>query len=176
MEAGTPLGKKISERVKRGELVPDECVVGLFEQWLTPELIRNGYLLDGLPRTIRQAEALDQFCAKKDAPIEIVLYLECPDEVIISRITGRRVCLTCGKSYHVQTFPPRIPGVCDVCGSALVQRPDDLEDVVKSRLQFYKQVTEPLVEYYSGSGKLVSLNAAQGSEVAYEIAAQALES
>jgi adenylate kinase len=176
MEAGTPLGKKISERVKRGELVPDEWVVGLFEQWLTPELIRNGYLLDGLPRTIRQAEALDQFCAKKDAPIEIVLYLECPDEVIISRITGRRVCLTCGKSYHVQNFPPRIPGVCDVCGSALVQRPDDLEDVVKSRLQFYKQVTEPLVEYYSGSGKLVSLNAAQGSEVAYEIAAQALES
>jgi len=176
MEAGSELGKKISETVKRGELVRDECVVGLFEQWLTPNLILKGYLLDGLPRTLPQAEALDVFCAEKKAPIEVVLYLECPDEVIVKRITGRRVCLTCGKTYHVENFPPRIPGICDACGSRLVQRPDDLEAVVQSRLEFYKQVTEPLVEYYRKSGKLVSLNAALGSEAAYSTAAQALES
>jgi adenylate kinase len=133
-------------------------------------------MLDGFPRTRAQAEALDRFCAEKLAPLEVVLYLHCSEEVILDRITGRRVCLSCGKVYHVRSFPPVSPGICDVCGSELVQRTDDTDDVVKNRLVFYQKVTEPLVDYYTESGKLVSLNADLGSESAYVRAAQVLES
>jgi len=176
MEQGTDLGHSIRDYVNRGELVPDDNVVGLFEHWLGPGLIERGFLLDGLPRTLRQAEALDDFLQRKNAPIEVVLYLEAPEDLILERITGRRVCLTCGKGYHVHNLRPRVPGVCDVCGSALVLRADDNEQVVKKRLEFYRRVTEPLVEYYKKRGKLVSLNAGLGSEAAYNIAAQVLES
>jgi adenylate kinase len=103
-------------------------------------------------------------------------YLHLTEDVIIERITGRRMCLSCGKIYHVRTLPPVSPGICDVCGSQLTQRTDDTEEVVKNRLVFYQKVTEPLVDYYRESGKLVSLNASLGSEDAYVHAAQALES
>jgi adenylate kinase len=176
MQRGTPLGERARQYIERGELVPDEIVLGLIEQWLTPDLIEQGFLFDGFPRTRAQAEALDRFCAEKSAPLEIVLYLHCSEEVILERITGRRVCLSCGKVYHVRTLPPVSPGICDVCGSKLVQRSDDTEEVVKNRLVFYQKVTEPLVDYYRESGKLVSLNAGLGSEDAYVHAAQVLES
>lgn len=176
MEQGTELGERARKYIERGELVPDEIVLGLIEHWVTPELIEHGYLFDGFPRTRAQAEALDRFCAEKSAPLEAVLYLQCSEDVILERITGRRVCLSCGKVYHVRTLPPVSPGVCDVCGSKLTQRSDDTEAVVKNRLVFYQKVTEPLVDYYRESGKLVSLNAGLGSEDAYVRAAQALES
>ncbi len=176
MAAGTDLGKQVTANVERGELVPDEMVLGLIEHWLTPELIEHGYMFDGFPRTRAQAEALDKFCAEKKAPLDVVLYLSCPEDLIIERITGRRVCLSCGKNYHVRSSPPRSPGVCDVCGSPLVQRPDDTVEVVKNRLEFYRKITEPLVDYYRKSGKLVSLNGAQGSEAAFKAAAQVLGS
>src|SRR5688572_29405570 len=168
IQQGTPLGRKVDDFVERGELVPDELVVGLMEHWLTPEQIQRGYLLDGFPRTCAQAWALDDFCVEKKAPLEVVLYLSCPEDLILSRITGRRVCSSCGKNYHVRTLPPRSPGICDVCGSTLVQRPDDTEDVVGKRLEFYRNITEPLVDYYQNSGRLVSLNGAQGSEAAFD--------
>lgn len=176
MQQGTALGVRAREYIERGELVPDEIVLGLIEHWLTPELIRQGYLFDGFPRTRAQAEALDRFCAEKLAPLEVVLYLQCSEEVILERITGRRVCLSCGKVYHVRTLPPVSPGICDVCRGELVQRTDDTEEVVKNRLVFYQKVTEPLVDYYKESGKLVSLNAGLGSEIAYMHAVQVLES
>jgi adenylate kinase len=176
MEHGTELGELARQYIERGELVPDEIVLGLIKHWVTPELIEQGYLFDGFPRTRAQAEALDRFCAEKSAPLEAVLYLQCSEDVILERITGRRVCFSCGKVYHVRTLPPVSPGVCDVCGSKLTQRSDDTEAVVKNRLVFYQQVTEPLVDYYRESGKLVSLNAGLGSEDAYLRAAQALES
>ena len=176
MEQGTELGERARQYIERGELVPDEIVLGLIKHWVTPELIEQGYLFDGFPRTRAQAEALDKFCAEKSAPLETVLYLQCSEDVILERITGRRVCLSCGKIYHVRTLPPVSPGVCDVCGSKLTQRSDDTEAVVKNRLVFYQKVTEPLVDYYRESGKLVSLNAGLGSEDAYLRAAQALES
>lgn len=176
MEQGTELGKKVGAYIVRGELVPDELVLGLVELWLTPELIRQGYLFDGFPRTSAQAEALDAFCAKKNAPLDVVLYINCSEDVIIERITGRRVCLSCGKVYHVRTLPPRSPGVCDVCGSPLTQRQDDTVEVVKNRLDLYRTITEPLVDYYSKTGRLVSLNGAQGSEAVFKAALQVLES
>jgi adenylate kinase len=176
MKAGTKLGKQVDQFIVRGELVPDELVLGLIEHWLTPEVIERGYLFDGFPRTRAQAEALDRFCAQVFAPLEVVLYLNCPEEMILERITGRRVCLSCGKVYHVRTFPPRSTGICDVCGSPLEQRADDTEEVVRNRLLLYQRVTEPLVDYYRESDKLVSLNAALGSEAAYANAAQVLAS
>jgi adenylate kinase len=176
IDAGTPLGKRVGEYVVRGELVPDELVLGLIQHWLTPNLMEHGYLLDGFPRTLPQAEALDRFCAEKKAPLDVVLYLDCPKEVIVERITGRRVCPTCGKGYHMRTLPPRLPGICDVCGAQLVQRPDDTEEIVGNRLEFYRQVTEPLVDYYRKTDKLVSLNAALSSDAAFALALPVLES
>ena len=176
MQRGTELGERARQYIERGELVPDEIVLGLIAQWVTPELIKHGFLFDGFPRTRAQAEALDGFCAEKAAPLEAVLYLHCSEEVIMDRITGRRVCLSCGKIYHVRTLPPVSTGICEVCGSQLTQRADDTEEVVKNRLVFYQKVTEPLVDYYRESGKLVSLNADLGSEDAYVRAAQVLES
>lgn len=176
LKAGTELGKQAAKYIIRGDLVPDELVLGLIERWLTPEMIERGFLLDGFPRTRGQAEALDRFCAQRGAPLEVVLFLDCPEEVILDRITGRRVCLSCGKVYHVRTFPPRSTGICDVCGSPLTQRTDDTEEVVKNRLLFYRQVTEPLVDYYRESGKLVTLNAGLSSEAAYVRAAEVLAS
>ncbi|MGZ8937931.1 MAG: adenylate kinase [Limisphaerales bacterium] len=176
MQSGTELGEQARQYIERGELVPDEIVLGLIDHWVTPELIKHGYLFDGFPRTRAQAEALDRFCAEKSAPLEAVLYLHCSEEVVMERITGRRVCLSCGKIYHVRTLPPVSAGICDVCESRLTQRTDDTEEVVKNRLVFYQKVTEPLVDYYRESGKLVSLNADLGSEDAYVRAAQVLES
>ena len=176
MQEGTELGERAREYIERGELVPDELVLGLIGNWLTPKLIEQGFLLDGFPRTRAQAEALDGFCVEKSAPLEVVLYLQCAEEVILERVTGRRVCLSCGKIYHVRTLPPVSAGICDVCGSPLTQRADDTEEVVKNRLVFYRKVTEPLVDYYGESGRIVSLNANLGSEAAYTFAAQVLES
>src|SRR5688500_4174496 len=148
MQNGTELGERASQYIERGELVLDEIVLGLIAQWVTPELIKHGFLFVGFPRTRAQAEALDRFCAEKLAPLEAVLYLHCSEEEILKRITGRRVCLSCGKIYHVRTLPPVSAGICGVCGSPLTQRADDTEEVVKNRLVFYQKVTEPLVDYY----------------------------
>jgi adenylate kinase len=176
MQAGTPLGLKVREYVVRGELVPDELTLGLLKHWLTAKVLESGFLLDGFPRTRAQAERLDTFCDEANAPIDVVLYLSCPESVILERITGRRVCLSCGKGYHVRAFPPISPGICDVCGGPVVQREDDKEEAVRVRLEFYRTVTEPLVDYYRESDILVSLNAAVSSKAAYSLAARTLES
>lgn len=175
-ESGSPLGEKVREFTLKGELVPDSIVLGLVEQWLTPDLLERGFLFDGFPRTLDQAYALDQFCATKNAPLEVVLYLYCPDQEIVERITGRRVCPNCGKVYHVRNLPPVQQGKCDICGTGLVQREDDTEALVHKRLVYYRESTEPLVDYYRKNGKLVSLNAALGSEAAAAEAAKVLES
>jgi adenylate kinase len=176
MEAGTEFGKRIQGNIERGELVPDESVIGLIEQWLSPELVERGYVLDGLPRTLRQAEALDEFSKQRSAPVDVVFYLVCSEEIILERITGRRVCLNCGKGYHARNLPPRVSGICDVCGAPLVQRPDDTVEVVKTRLLNYARQTEPLVEYYKKRDRLAGLNASLGSDVAFHSAEQVLVS
>lgn len=175
-EAGTELGRRVREYTARGELVPDEIVLGLLEQWLTPELLAKGFLFDGFPRTVAQARALDRFCEERKAPLDVVLFLELPEVLVLERITGRRVCSTCGRGYHVRNLPPFVPGKCDSCGGVLVQREDDKEEVVQKRLQFYNRVTAPVVDYYRSGGKLVSLNAGVGAEIALAKATEALES
>lgn len=166
----TPLGKNAKEYMDAGKLVPDEVVIGMLSERIAQDDCKNGYILDGFPRTIPQAEALDRICV-----IDKVLNIDVPDEVIEGRMTGRRVCLKCGSTYHIVNKPSNKDGVCDKCGDALVIRKDDDLAVVKSRLNTYHEQTEPLKGYYDAQGKLVSINGALGMQDTEELAVKALE-
>lgn len=147
---GTPIGLKAKEYMDHGHLVPDEVIIGIINERLQAEDCKKGYILDGMPRTIAQAEALD----KAGIVFDAVINLEISDEEILQRMSGRRVCEKCGASYHVVAIPPKVEGVCDVCGGALVQRADDAPKTVASRLEVYHRETEPLKEYYAQKGNL----------------------
>ena len=153
---GTELGLLAKSYMDAGKLVPDEVIIGLIKEKLASDSCKNGYILDGFPRTIPQAEALDAMGAEVDA----VLSLEVADEKIIERMSGRRVC-KCGASYHVVYLPSKVDGVCDKCGDALYIRDDDAEATVRKRLETFHAQTEPLKDYYSGKGILVTV---QGQE------------
>lgn len=146
----TELGLKAKSFMDAGQLVPDEVVIGIIKERLDNEDCKNGFILDGFPRTIPQAEALD----KMGIELDKVVNYEVPDEAIIARMGGRRVCGACGSSYHIEFNRPQKDGVCDKCGAELVQRKDDHPDTVKERLRVYHEQTEPLKDYYSKSGKL----------------------
>ena len=150
MKAGTEMGKKAKAFVDEGKLVPDEVVIGIIRERLAKDDCKNGFILDGFPRTIPQAEALDQM----GVVIDRVLSIEVSDEDITRRMSGRRVCPGCGASYHIEFKPSAAEGVCDACGEALVQRKDDAPETVQDRLKVYHEQTEPLKEYYARSGKL----------------------
>ena len=150
MKNGTPLGMKVKETMDAGRLVPDDLIIEIVSQRLQESDCANGYILDGVPRTIAQAEALEKAGICFDAVIDI----EVPDEMIVGRMEGRRVCETCGASYHVVNVPPKQAGICDVCGGKLVQRKDDNPETVKSRLEEYHTVTEPLKGFYEQRGIL----------------------
>ena len=147
---GTPIGLKAKEYMDHGHLVPDEVIIGIINERLQADDCKKGYILDGVPRTIAQAEALD----KAGIVFDAVINLEISDEEILQRMSGRRVCEKCGASYHVVAIPPKVEGVCDVCGGALVQRADDAPKTVASRLEVYHRETEPLKEYYAQKGNL----------------------
>ena len=147
---GTPIGFKAKEYMDHGHLVPDEVIIGIINERLQAEDCKKGYILDGVPRTIAQAEALD----KAGIVFDAVINLEISDEEILQRMSGRRVCEKCGASYHVVAIPPKVEGVCDACGGALVQRADDAPKTVASRLEVYHRETEPLKEYYAKKGNL----------------------
>ena len=147
---GTPIGLKAKEYMDHGHLVPDEVIIGIINERLQAEDCNKGYILDGVPRTIAQAEALD----KAGIVFDAVINLEISDEEILQRMSGRRVCEKCGASYHVVAIPPKVEGVCDACGGALVQRADDAPKTVASRLEVYHRETEPLKEYYAKKGNL----------------------
>ena len=147
---GTPIGLKAKEYMDHGHLVPDEVIIGIINERLQAEDCKKGYILDGVPRTIAQAEALD----KAGIVFDAVINLEISDEEILQRMSGRRVCEKCGASYHVVAIPPKVEGVCDACGGALVQRADDAPKTVASRLEVYHRETEPLKEYYAKKGNL----------------------
>lgn len=150
LKSGTEMGLKAKSFMDAGQLVPDEVVIGIIKDRLAADDCRNGFILDGFPRTIPQAEALDTMGVVIDKVIDI----EVPDERIIGRMSGRRVCGSCGASYHLEYKKPKADGVCDVCAGALVQRKDDHPDTVKARLDVYHKETEPLKEYYSKQNKL----------------------
>lgn len=150
MKAGTEMGKKAKAFVDEGKLVPDAIVIGIIQERLAKDDCKNGFILDGFPRTIPQAEALDEM----GIVIDRVLSIEVSDEDITRRMSGRRVCSGCGASYHVEFKPSKAEGVCDACGEALVQRKDDAPETVLDRLKVYHEQTEPLKDYYAKSGKL----------------------
>ena len=142
---GTPTGLKAKAFMDAGQLVPDEVIIGIISERLQEDDCKNGYILDGVPRTIAQAEALEKAGILFDAVVSI----EISDETIMNRMSGRRVCESCGASYHVVAVPPKQEGVCDRCGGKLVQRKDDAPETVKSRLDVYHQETEPLKDFYA---------------------------
>ena len=150
LRTGTEMGLKAKSYMDAGQLVPDEVVIGIVKDRLQEDDCKNGFILDGFPRTIPQAEALDSM----GADINCVIDIEVKDDVIINRLSGRRVCENCGRPYHVVSLKPKVDGVCDDCNGALVQRKDDQIDTIKNRLDIYHKETEPLVNYYKAQGKL----------------------
>ncbi|MDE7389765.1 MAG: adenylate kinase [Lachnospiraceae bacterium] len=150
LKSGTEMGLKAKSFMDAGQLVPDEVVIGIIKERLANDDCKNGFILDGFPRTIPQAEALDNMGVVIDKVIDI----EVPDERIIGRMSGRRVCESCGASYHLEYKKPEVDGVCNACAGALVQRKDDHPDTVKARLDVYHKETEPLKEYYAKQNKL----------------------
>ena len=150
---GTPVGLKAKEYMDAGKLVPDDVIIGVITERLTEADCQNGYILDGVPRTIAQAEALEKAGVNFDAVVSI----EISDEEIEQRMTGRRTCIKCGATYHVVAAPPKQEGICDKCGSVLEQRKDDKPETVKARLVTYHQETEPLKDFYAERGVLKSI-------------------
>jgi len=158
MANGTELGTLAKKYVDSGSLVPDEVIIGIVNERLSEKDCANGYILDGFPRNVSQAEALDKMGIKLD----LVVNIHVSDERIIKRMSGRRVCKECGKSYHVESSPSKVEGICDACGGELIIRKDDDPAVVKHRLDVYHEQTEPLIDYYFKKGVLVTV---EGQEV-----------
>ena len=146
---GTELGKKAKDYMDKGQLVPDELTVQLLLDRVANPDCSNGYVLDGFPRTIPQADVLDKELTKLGDKVDFAINVDVPDENIIRRMSGRRACLKCGATYHIEHIPPKTEGICDRCGSELVQRDDDKPETVKSRLDVYHEQTQPLIEYYN---------------------------
>ena len=150
---GTPVGLKAKSYMDSGKLVPDEVIIGIIGERLEEEDCRKGCILDGVPRTIAQAEALE----KADIKIDAVIAIEISEEEILRRMSGRRVCEACGSSYNLEALPPRVEGICDNCGGKLIQRKDDTPETVRERLKVYHTETEPLVGFYAQRGLLKSV-------------------
>jgi adenylate kinase len=154
---GTELGLKAKEYMDKGDLVPDEVLIGLIKNRITDSDCESGYLLDGYPRTIPQADALKSILDEISKPLDAVLNVDVSDDELVARLGGRRTC-SCGESYHLKFNPPVNDGVCNACGSELYQRDDDMEDVIRQRLSTYNKKTKPLINYYQNAGILVNIN------------------
>ena len=154
IKEGTPLGLKAKEYMDQGALVPDELVIDLVADRLTWDDAKEGFVLDGFPRTIPQAQALDEALGKMETALDHAIDIEVPDQNIIDRMGGRRACVSCGATYHLVNIPPKTPGVCDKCGSELILRDDDKPETVKKRLDVYHEQTQPLIDYYRGKDLL----------------------
>lgn len=150
---GTKIGLEAKSYMDKGALVPDEVVIGIIKERLDEDDCKNGFILDGFPRTVAQAEALDKMGVKIDKVIEIVV----PDEMIKQRLSGRRACVGCGATYHIDSKPTKVEGICDRCGAETVQRDDDKPETIENRLKVYYEQTAPLKGYYEAQGKLVSV-------------------
>ena len=167
---GTPTGLKAKAFMDAGKLVPDEVIIGIITERLAEDDCKNGYILDGVPRTIAQAEAMEKAGINFDAVVSI----EVADQVIMERMSGRRVCESCGASYHLVAVPPKVAGVCDSCGGKLVQRHDDEPETVKHRLEVYHKETEPLKDFYAERGLLRSVENQPSVEATTEAILNAL--
>lgn len=158
VSAGTPLGKEAKSYMDKGELVPDKVVLGMVEERLKQDDCKKGYILDGFPRNVNQAEALDKMLNNLGMSLDAALSVDVPFDDLMKRLTGRRTCKSCGQMYNVYFNPPKKEGVCDKCGGELFQRDDDKEETIKKRLEVYNSQTAPLIEYYNKKGILKSVN------------------
>ena len=154
MSENTPLGIEARKYIDNGQLVPDEVTIDMVKDRLQEEDCQNGYLLDGFPRTVHQAEALQEFLEHRNENIDTALLIDVPREFIYERMTGRRVCPSCGASYHIKFNPSKIVGQCDLCGDDIIQRKDDTEETVKERLDVYERQTQPLIDFYKNKNTL----------------------
>jgi adenylate kinase len=160
----TPLGRTAKSYVEGGGLVPDEVMVGLVEERLRKDDSRKGFILDGFPRTLAQAETLQGTLERLGSSLDLVLHLDAPVEVLVERLAGRRVCRKCQALFHVKNMPPKKEGICDNCGGELYQRPDDEEEVVRNRLKIYGSTVEKLLDYYRERGLLHMVSSGDGPE------------
>ena len=174
IKEGTELGKKAQENMNAGALVPDELVVDLVKDRLQQDDCKNGFLLDGFPRTIFQAEKLDEFLSESNLKMDIVINLKVEKEALIKRLTGRRVCKDCGASYHIVNIPPKKEGVCDICGGELIQRKDDNIETVENRINVYEEQTAPLIGYYKEAGSLVDFDGEASLDEVFDAIVQAI--
>ena len=167
IKGGTELGKKAKGYMDAGQLVPDELVCDLVVDRISQADAKNGYVLDGFPRTIPQAEALDAALAAKGENVDYAVNIDVPDEAIIDRMSGRRACVGCGATYHVIFNAPKVANVCDVCGAKLIIRDDDKPETVKNRLSVYHAQTQPLIDYYEAKGLVVNIDGTQDMDAVF---------
>ncbi len=166
---GTELGRKVQDIVNSGNLVPDELTNALVEERLKQDDCKKGFILDGYPRTLNQAQALNEMLKKMGKELDGAIYFEVDEETVVQRISTRRVCSKCGKVYNVITLPSKVEGICDDCGGTLIQRDDDKEDIVRSRYRVYIEKTSPLIEYYKNRNKLFTLDGRKSVEEVMKI-------
>ena len=161
IKGGTELGQKAKSYIDKGELVPDQVTIGMLLDRIAQDDCKNGYVLDGFPRTIPQAESLTEALKSQGDKIDFALNIDVPDEAIIERMSGRRACPKCGATYHIVYAAPKTENICDKCGTELIIRSDDKPETVKDRLNVYHQQTEPLIAYYKAAGVLREVNGTQ---------------
>ena len=161
---GTELGLKAKGYMEKGQLVPDEVTIGIVRERLAEEDCKSGFLLDGFPRTVQQADALDQILTDLGTQLDAVLNIEVAKDFLVERLTGRRVCRGCGATYHVKFNAPKVEGVCDKCGGELYQRADDTIETVGDRLDVYAEQTAPLIDYYAAKGLIKNIDGSQRVE------------
>lgn len=165
MRNKTPLGLEAQAYIDKGQLVPDSVTIGMVEEVLKSGV--NNFILDGFPRTVAQADALESLLGKLNLSVSKAIFLEVPQEILMGRLTGRRVCKNCAAVFHVDTKPTKAEGVCDVCGGEVVQRNDDKAEVIGNRLKAYGEYTSPLKEYFVKSGKFVSVDGNRDTDAVY---------
>ena len=175
VKSGTALGQKAKEYMERGQLVPDEIVVEIVRERLADADCAAGAILDGFPRTVAQADALDKVLRDMGKKVDRVIYIEVEEEELLSRLTGRRVCRDCAATYHIKFNPPRVRNVCDQCGGELYQREDDSLTTVQERLQVYREQTAPLIDYYRKQGVLEVIDGNREMEEVYADLLAAIE-
>ena len=168
IKGGTELGLQAKSFMDKGELVPDEVTIGIVRERLGKDDCRNGFLLDGFPRTVAQAEALEGILSELDRPIDYVINVDVDKEILLERLTGRRICKECGATYHLVFNPPAEEGTCDRCGGELYQRADDNAETVQNRLDVNLKQTQPLLSFYEGKGTLRNINGQQDIKVVFE--------
>lgn len=172
---GTTLGKEAKAYMDRGDLVPDDVIIGIVKDRIKLDDCKNGYIFDGFPRTLPQAEALDQVLEELSTPLDAVVNIDVPKDVVVARLSGRRTCKSCGTLYHMINNPPSKEGICDKCGGELFQRDDDNETTILQRLSVYKEQTFPLIEHYTKQNIVKTIPGSKAAEEVFELTCQSLE-